>query len=50
MNMPGKKLKLNELNNDIAKVKTNILVINKEIDEYWGEGKMENTKPLFCSA
>nr|WP_275888397.1 DUF1202 family protein [Salmonella enterica] len=46
----GKKLKLNELNNDIAKVKTNILVINKEIDEYWGKGKMENTKPLFCSA
>lgn len=34
-----KKLKLNELNNDIVKVKINILVINKEIDEYWGKGE-----------
>ncbi|EDW1640627.1 DUF1202 family protein [Salmonella enterica subsp. enterica] len=39
-----KKTRLDELNNDIVKVETNILAINKEIDEYWG--KDENGKIL----
>ncbi|EDJ1960171.1 hypothetical protein GE959_01560 [Salmonella enterica] len=42
-----KKLKLNELNNDIAKVKTNILAINKEIDEYWGKGEDGKTQSRY---
>ncbi|EAO2687074.1 DUF1202 family protein [Salmonella enterica] len=33
-----KKAMLDELNNDIVKVETNVLAISKELDEYWGKG------------
>ncbi|MCX9049403.1 DUF1202 domain-containing protein [Citrobacter portucalensis] len=39
------KARLDELNNNIVKFDTDILAINKEIDEYWGvdvDGKKQN--------
>lgn len=42
-----KKLRLNELNNDIVKVETNILAVNKEIDEYWGKGEDGKTQSRY---
>ncbi|MGS9140099.1 DUF1202 family protein, partial [Salmonella enterica subsp. enterica serovar Infantis] len=39
-----KKPKLNELNTDIAKVKTNVLGMNKDSDEWWGTGEDGTTQ------
>ncbi|MGS8690862.1 DUF1202 family protein, partial [Salmonella enterica subsp. enterica serovar Infantis] len=43
-----KKSNLNELNNHIAKVKTTIGVLHKEIDECWGKGDDGKTQSRYC--